>query len=202
MTVLRLSVPLNSRVSVMEVLVVDAEEEVAVVVVTSTVSRTPEKVVTEKETRRSADPSLATNVDRKVTSPESAPTLLLRALDVVVELKELNALDMVVELELRDTEKLVNATLPETFSTKAEIRPTEPVEEDVEAVKKVLLEEATGMTKELKEKLMRKLPLTSKPKALLLSKEKRPLRNLRLNRSLKKSTKILRPCLESLMKST
>ena len=167
MMVLRLSVLLNLRVSVKEVPVVDVEvEEVAAVVATLTANRTPEKVVTEKETRRSVDPSLATNADKKVTSPESAPTLLLRVLDVEVDLRELNALDTVVEPEPRDTERLENVTLPETSSMRVKIELMEPAVEDVETVKEVLVE-ATGEEKtRLKEKLLKNLPLTSKGRAL------------------------------------
>jgi len=139
-----------------------------------------EKMETKKEIRRSADPSLATNVDKRVTSPENAPTPLLRDPVVEVELRVPRELDMAVELEPRDTEKLENTTLPVNSDTKAKTELMVPAVEDAVTVKEEKAK-VLGEVKVVKEKKpLRNLPpLKAKPP---LSKAKRP----RLRRPLKK----------------
>lgn len=146
------------------------------------------KVVTEKETRKSVDLLLATNVDKRVTSPESAPTLLLRVPVVAVDLRVPRELDMVVELEPRDTVNLDSTTLPVNSDTKVKIELMVPAVEDAETVKEEKAEATGEMTVlKLKEQPLRNLPLTSRLKAPL-SKAKRP----RLRRPLKRFKKSLR----------
>lgn len=157
------------------------------------------KVVTEKETRKSVDLSLATNVDKRATSPESAPTLLLRVPDVEEDLRAPRELDMAVELEPRDTVNLDNTTLPVNSDTKVKTELMVPAVEDAETVKKEEAE-ATGEVTKVKEKPLRNLPLTSRrAKAPLSSKAKKP----RLRRLLKRSKKSpRRKILASLTMST
>ena len=74
---------------------VDAVAEAAVVV---PLDKTVKVVMARREKRkRPADPRLATNVDKKVTSLENALTPLLRVPDVEVNL------DVPMEVEPRDT---------------------------------------------------------------------------------------------------
>jgi len=169
-----------TKVPAVEDAEVEVEEAAVEVPLDKTVS--PEKVA---RRRRLVAPRLATNADRKVTSPEIAPTLLLRD-------PELEAtLDVLVEEEPRD--------VPKELNTKAEIRLTVPVEEDVEAE---VLAKTTGprKVKIRKAKPLRNLPLTLREKAPLPLPKSPLLRNTRS--SSKKSTRIPRPCPESPTKNT
>jgi len=183
MAVSKPSVLPSSVVSVKKVPAVeDAEAEVEEAAVEVPLDRTvsPEKVV---RRRRLEAPRPATNADRKVTSPENAPTPLLRDPDVEA------TLDVLVVEEPRDALKEPN--------TKAETRLTVPAEEDAEAAKKVVTD---SVPRRKKAKPLRNLPLTLREKAPLSLPKSPSLSNAK--RSSKKSTRIPRPCPESPTRNT
>jgi len=120
------------------------------------------------------DPRPVTSADRKVTSPESATTPLLR--DPADPPED-------VVLEPRDT-VMVPRELTDPLTTVAETELMVPDVEDVETVREVPAR-ATG-AKEKKPSKVNPLPLL---KVKLPSKERPPLRRLRSKKSLSPSSK-------------
>lgn len=138
----------------------DVEDVVAPEAVPVVEAETNALLVREKEDPRpkaSVDPSLATNVDRKVTSPESARTPPSKVPAVEAVNREPDVLVTVVEPELRDTERSESATSPETSSTKDAIELTVPAVEDAETAKQEVAKEA-GETNRAKVKPLKENP--------------------------------------------